>query len=322
MATPCAPSTHPAEVDQDRQHWQQLRREDVAEEVGVLAPARMREQASLVRRHVRSGRWQRLGATVVQHNGPVTPVQLSWAAVLSAGPLAALARSSALAAGGLVGVATSPVVVVVPFARTPAPLPGVRYVRSRHLGAVDLVAGSLLPRTTVARALVDEASRARRDRARTLVAMAVQQRRTTVPEVEAVLVRLAPVRQSVLLALTLQDVAGGSHSLPELRFVELVRLAGLPVPDRQVVRRRPDGRYVLDAHWERYGVTVEVDGGHHREVATWEADVLRQDELVLAGDAVVRVLSWWVRDRPTLVVDLVRRALLARGWQPSELHAA
>ena len=73
------------------------------------------------------------------------------------------------------------------------------------------------------------------------------------------LARLAPVRQHVLLALTLADVAGGSHSLPELRFLDLVRGAGLPLPDRQVVRRRADGQYVLDAHWERYGVTVEVE---------------------------------------------------------------
>lgn len=305
-------------MDLERQQWQQLRREDVAEELGVLAPGRVREQADLVRRRVRSGRWQRWGAAVVQHNGPVTALQLQWAAVLSAGPPAALARISALVAGGVVGLGPSSVVVVVPATRTPAALPGVRCVRSRLLHAVDLQAGSTLPRTTVARALVDEASRARRDRARTLIAMAVQQRRTTVAEVEAALERLAPVRQSVLLAVTLQDVGGGSHSLPELRFLSLVRAAGLPVPDRQVVRRRPDGRYVLDGHWERYGITVEVDGGHHREVATWEADVLRQDELALEGDVVVRVLSWWVRDRPALVVDLVRRALLSRGWRPDE----
>ena len=223
----------------------------------------------------------------------------------------------------MLGVGTAPVVVVVPVGRTPAAVRNVRYVRSRHLGAVDLVAASELPRTTIARALVYEASRASRDRARTLVAMVVQQRRTTVEEVTAVLARLAPVRQHVLLALTLADVAGGSHSLPELRFLDLVRDAGLPLPDRQVVRRRPDGQYVLDAHWQRYGVTVEVDGGHHRAVASWEADVLRQDELALAGDVVVRVLSWWVRDRPDLVLDLVRRALMSRGWHPAErLRAA
>lgn len=309
-------------MDLDREQWQQLRREDVAEELGVLSPARRHAQTDLVRRRLRSGSWQRLGAVVVQHNGPVTPLQLRWAAVLSAGPPAALARACALEAGGVLGLGATPVVVVVPYGRSPAAVSGVRYVRSRRVGAVDLVSASMLPRTTVARALVDEASRTSRDHARTLVAMAVQQRRTTVEEVAAVLERLAPVRQQVLLALTLEDVAGGSHSLPELRFLDLVRGAGLPVPDRQVVRRRADGRYVLDAHWQRYGVTVEVDGGHHREVASWEADVLRQDELALAGDVVVRVLSWWVRDRPDLVLDLVRRALTSRGWRSDEQRSA
>ena len=305
-------------MDRDRQQWQQLLREDVAEELGVLSPVRVRAESGLVRRRLRSGRWQRLGAAVVQHNGPVTGLQLRWAAVLSAGPPAALARACALEAGGVVGLGRVPVVVLLPFGRTCAAVRGVRYVRTRRLEAVDLVGGTSLPRTTVARALIDESSRAPRDGARTLVAMAVQQRRTTVAEVEAALVRLAPVRQSVLLARTLLDVGGGSHSLPELRFLDLLRAAGLPLPDRQVVRRRRDGRYVLDAHWERYGVTAEVDGGHHRDVTTWEADVLRQDELALAGDVVVRVLSWWVHERPDLVVDLVRRALVARGWRPEQ----
>ena len=54
-------------------------------------------------------------------------------------------------------------------------------------------------------------------------------------------------------------------------------------------------------------------------MASWEADVLRHDELALAGDVVVRVLSWWVRDRP----DLVRRALTSRGWRAEDrLRAA
>lgn len=300
-----------------------MRAEDVAEELGVLSPERVRQQAAQVRRRLRTGTRQRLRGSVVLHNGPVSPQQQQqWAAVLSAGPGAALARVSALAAGGVVGLRAPQVVVVVPFGRTPAAVRGTRYVRSRVLGAVDLVAGSALPRTTVARALVDEASRASRERARALVAMTVQQRRTTVPQVQAVLVRLAPVRQSVLLSLTLQDVEGGSHFLPELRFLGLVRGAGLPEPDRQVVRRRPDGRYVLDGHGSRYGLTVEVDGSHHRDAASWEADVLRHDELALDGDVVIRVLSWWVRDRPELVVDLVRRALVARGWRPGGLSAA
>ena len=87
--------------------------------------------------------------------------------MLSAGPPAALARACALQAGGVLGLGPAPDVVVVPFGRTPATVRDARYVRSRHLGAVDLVSASGLPRTTIARALVDEASRSSRDRTRT-----------------------------------------------------------------------------------------------------------------------------------------------------------
>jgi hypothetical protein len=37
---------------------------------------------------------------------------------------------------------------------------------------------------------------------------------------------------------------------------------------------------------------------------------------MIGGDRVLRLLSWWIRDRPDLVVDLLRRALLAGGWSP------
>jgi very-short-patch-repair endonuclease len=61
---------------------------------------------------------------------------------------------------------------------------------------------------------------------------------------------------------------------------------------------------------------AEIDGAHHRSAQQWEADVLRQDELMIGGDRVLRLLSWWVRDRQLLVADLLRRALIAGGWRP------
>lgn len=290
--------------------------ERFAEDIGVLSPERVRERFAEVRRQHRSGRWQRAGRCVVMHNGPLSDDQLLWCAVLSPGGTAALARESALAAAGVKGLGRHPLCVVVPLTRTPAQVAGVRYVRSRHLTPADLAHGLPL-RCTPARALVDAASHASMDRARALVAMVVQQRKATPAEVRQVLGQIAPVRREVLLRVTLDDVEGGANSLPELRFIRLCRAAGLPPPTRQVVRRRTDGRYYLDAAWEEFGLVAEIDGAHHRDAAQWEADVLRQDELMIGGDRVLRLLSWWIRDQPELVVDLLRRALTAGGWQPS-----
>jgi len=289
--------------------------ERFAEDIGVLSPERAQERSAEVRRQLRRRRWQRVGRCVVMHNGPLSDDQLLWCAVLSPGGTAALARESALVAAGVKGLGRHPLCVVVPWNRTPALLAGVTYVRSRHLTPADLAQG-LPTRCTPARALVDAASRATPDRARTLVAIVVQQKRATPAEVRQVLGRIAPVRREVLLRVTLDDVEGGAHSLPELRFIRLCRAAGLPPPTRQVVRRRPDGRYFLDAAWEQFGLVAEVDGAHHRDAVQWEADVLRQDELMIGGDRVLRLLSWWIRDRPELVVDLLRRALAAGGWRP------
>ena len=289
----------------------------IAEQLGVLAPAVAAEQPAQVRRKVRSGRWQRAGRCVVTHSGPLTADQLLWCAVLSpVGPVA-IARETALCAGGLRGLHAVPLTLVTPLGHHPPSIRGVRYVQTRHLESLDLVPHSLPPRTTTARALVDAASRTTRDRARTLVAMTIQQRKATAPQVRAVLARLGPVRQEVLLRVTLDDVEGGAHSLPELNFLRLLRQARLPLPTRQAIRQRANGRWYLDVAWEQYGLVGEVDGSHHRDVEQWEADVLRQDELVISGDAVLRLLSWWIRDRPEMVTDLVRRALVARGWTGS-----
>jgi very-short-patch-repair endonuclease len=61
----------------------------------------------------------------------------------------------------------------------------------------------------------------------------------------------------------------------------------------------PDGRRVV----------VEVDGALHLVPRRWWADQLRQNELVLHGDLVLRYPSAVVRCEPALVVDQLRRAL-------------
>ena len=288
----------------------------IAEDLGVLAPVRIQEIGpSKIRRQVRNGRWQRVGRCAVTHNGPLTGDQLMWCGVLSPICTAAVAREYALRIGGVRGLGAVRPCIAIPWGSTARPITGIQYVRTRHLSAADLVGASLPLRMTPARALVDAASRASPNRARTLVAMVVQQKRAEAAAVRRVLDRLPAVRQEVLLRVTLDDVEGGAHSLPELRFSRLVREAGLPLPTRQVPRRRPDGRWYLDVGWEQYGLVGEIDGAHHRDVEQWEADVLRHDELMIGGDRVLRLLSWWVRERPDLVVDLLRRALIRGGWR-------
>ena len=72
-------------------------------------------------------------------------------------------------------------------------------------------------------------------------------------------------------------------------------------------------RRYLDAEWrlpDGRVVAVEVDGAHHIEAAQWEADQLRQNEVVVGGTIVLRYPAAIIRQRPELVAEQLRRALL------------
>jgi len=57
-------------------------------------------------------------------------------------------------------------------------------------------------------------------------------------------------------------------------------------------------------------VVLEVDGALHLIARHWWDDQLRQNELAIVGDVVLRFPSVVVRCEQMLVVDQLRRALL------------
>lgn len=73
--------------------------------------------------------------------------------------------------------------------------------------------------------------------------------------------------------------------------VPLDRAAALLVclPTRRVVRTGPSGRVYLDVEWEDVGLVVEVDGGQHQSALNPVDDALRQNELTLGRDMVLRL---------------------------------
>jgi len=294
---------------------------EVARALGVLAAGAAGEEP-LLRRHLRSGRWKRYGQVVVTHNGPPTCEQLVWIAVLRSPRGVVLSGLTAAMRRGL---------DLPPAARPPRPellvpaagplphLQGVQVARTRLLTKADVHPTAQPPQLRLPRAVVDAASRASGpDDVRALLCAGVQQRRLRAEDLRCVVLRLGPVRHRALLLRTLDDVEGGSHSVRELQFLRTVRRAGLPAPARQVVRRRPGGRYYLDAAWDAYGLHVEVDGLGHLLVRAWAADVDRSNELALRGSSAttLRIPGFWLDERREHVVDQVRRGLLAGGWSP------
>ncbi|MFF5175523.1 endonuclease domain-containing protein [Micromonospora sp. NPDC000089] len=296
---------------------------------GVLSWTQATEELTpgQVRHLVASGRWHRVSRGVLRAgpDGPYDREQQCWVAVLAAGPGALLAGLAAAQAGGLrAGRRDDPLDVLVPherraaelLRRLPLGMPAVRVRRSHHLSEVDRQLGRP-GRTTMARSLVDAAQWARSDdQAQEILAAGCQQRWVTPAEVVEVLDRLPRVRRRQLIGQTLRDIAGGAEALSEIDLVRLCRRHRLPTPELQERRRDADGRVrYLDAYWKEWGLHVEVDGAHHMDVRQWAADLRRQNRIWISGDRILRFTAFDVRRRPAEVVEQLRAALTAAGWQ-------
>ena len=95
----------------------------------------------------------------------------------------------------------------------------------------------------------------------------------------------------------------------ELRFLELVREAGLPEPSMNFV-----AGHEIDAWWEaeRFGVELDVYETHGSRLS-FEEDRIRDDELLLAGIETTRVTGPRLDREPGAVVESLRRHLARRA---------
>lgn len=295
-----------------------------AARLGVLAPALARARPEL-RRMLRTGLWRRYGQVVVMHNGPLTPEQFLWVALLRSPRGVVLAGLTAAAYRGLKGHPAERPELLVPAAGPLPHLQGVDVARTRLLTAQDVHPSAQPPQLTLPRALIDRASRLDRpDDVRAVLCAGVQQRRVRAQDLRGVTLRLGPVRHRTLLLRTIDDVEGGAHSVRELQFLRLVRSGGLPLPEHQVVRQHKGGRHYLDAGWDSYALHAEIDGLGHLLVGTWASDVDRSNELALGGRTEVRlrIPGFWLDERPDHVLDQLRRGLRKGGWTPAASDVA
>jgi very-short-patch-repair endonuclease len=249
-----------------------------------------------------SGRWQPvLLGVAVAHSGPVTARQRSWAAVLHAGQAAALAGDAALVELGMqLSGDVARVDVAVGGRRTVVARPFVSQVDadSHHRGTlagrvqphcVSRLASFVhpareLPTMRMAPALLHAAAWATTDRAAEWrVAAAVQQRLVRPQELRSTLAELPRLHRRRLLTSVLDDVQHGAHAGSELDLLRFLRRHRLPAPDRLQRPVRVGGLRYLDAWWERQRVAAELDGAHHRSVSAWEDDVLRANDVLVAG---------------------------------------
>lgn len=253
---------------------------------------------------------------LVEHTGTPTWTQQAWAAVLQVGPPAALAGASALRAVGL-DVPGTGFDVVVPLDRRPRGGGSVR-VRRRSSYAADVLAVARPPRLRLEVAALDvAAARAaeRPDEAAALLGAACQQRLTTPARLRSALEDRPRLVGRAALAPFLEEVAAGSRSALERRWLrDVERAHALPAAERQVHRRRVGRSSYDDVRHPQYGVVVELDGAlHHDGVRDRWADLERDLATAADGDLVVRA-GWAQALAPCRSADLLARVLATRGW--------
>jgi very-short-patch-repair endonuclease len=226
--------------------------------------------------------------TVALHTGPLTPTALWWRALWEVGACAVLDGVSALQASGVRGLDTAAVQVSVPrdFRR-----PRVTGVRQRRVGhGDDDVVRVGVPRVRPALAAIRAASWAVSNRQAALILVLPVQQRVVLGEhlMAASLTRNVRDRRGLIERLSC-DIADGAQSLGELDFAALCRARGLPEPGRQVVQRSARGRIYLDVRWPAVGLVVEIDGSGHRTGLAVTLDNLRQNQVAISGDTVLRI---------------------------------
>ena len=128
------------------------------------------------------------------------------------------------------------------------------------------------------------------------------------------------IPQRRLIALTLQDMAGGAQALSEIEFGRMCRRNGLFVGCQQVVRLDGQGkRRHLDGLITAPNgaqVAFEVDGALHLAVRSYWDDMDRSNELVIVGQPLLRFPSFIARTEEPHVVDQLSRALIGAASAP------
>lgn len=115
--------------------------------------------------------------------------------------------------------------------------------------------------------------------------------------------------------LTTVLVSSGGHSFLERRFLELIRHAGLPLPETQVVHRM-DGRHLarVDFLFASHNLVVEVSGGRgHSSAADRARDAERRNGLQQLGRMVLEFTYEMIISDEARVLATVAAALASRG---------
>ncbi|CAN5571171.1 type IV toxin-antitoxin system AbiEi family antitoxin domain-containing protein [soil metagenome] len=184
---------------------------------------------------------------------------------------------------------------------------------TRRLDPIDHAEVDGIPVTSVARTLIDLAGVLPYERLVQALDDAERRRLVSPAELEARFGDLAKRgrKGTKLLRAVLAARSGTVHESDFRRRVErLLLAAGLPFPALEHEVRRPDGwRARLDLAYPERRLAIELDGRLAHGATRFQADRLRQNQLVLLGWTVLRFTWQDLTERPDRLIAVVRTAL-------------
>lgn len=271
----------------------------------------------MIKFRLRSGRWQpiRRGVYVTFTGAPGRGAQL-WAALLGAGPEAALSHETAAELHRLADKPSDSIHVTVPWQRRVAADSGVSLHRSRRAG--EIVLGySNPPRTRVEETVLDLTQTAANfDDVCGWVTRAFARDLTDEERLEAAMRQRTRLRWRADLHELIAAAASGDHSVLEFRYDrDVERGHGLPQPVRQASFTGPGGRRGRrDRLYQEYAVVVELDGRLTHSVEDQWRDKARDNAAAVDGKQTLRY-GWTHVTRHACATALeVAKVLRVHGW--------
>ncbi|WP_132152041.1 type IV toxin-antitoxin system AbiEi family antitoxin domain-containing protein [Kribbella antiqua] len=263
-----------------------------------------------IRRHLRNRRWQIVHPGVyATHTGPIGYDEQLLAALLYAGPDAAWSHYTAAEQLGLLKPRHNrPVYVTIPRLRRVKARPNLVIHRDEHWA--DRLAPGIPPRRTPADAVLDIIGiTSSLDQAAAVIAEACQSGRVSPAGLATALADRPRLRHRASLRPILGDVAAGSHSLLELRYLrDVERRHGLPAGLRQ---RAVDSEFT-DVFYKGFDLIVELDGRLHLVPDQRWRDLDRDNCATLRAESTLRYGWLDVTGRPCQAAVQVLHVLRRR----------
>jgi very-short-patch-repair endonuclease len=284
---------------------------------GVFTRCQAREAGftdKMIRQRVRAGSWCQLHPTVLVH-ASVLPSRRRdlLAATLAADGVAS--HESAACLDGMHPVPRTPPVVTIADSSHHHQLVGVRVHRYQDLDVRWMRTVDGIPTTVPARTILDLGAVVSTGRLEAVLDHALDHRIVRIEALIECFDALAkPGRRGVgtmrpLIVARGTGVVSDTSEL-ERMFTRLLREAGLPEPERQVLVGGHELIGRVDFLFRDARLIVEVDGRlGHTQVSDFEADRRRDQRALVAGFRVARFTYRQIRDRPHEVVEVLRRLL-------------